>query len=222
MGDDICTLLVGDRLHRRRHFTAKAESVLHVFVLNGDTFCEIVESGSFDEFRLGVKRYGCFLRIQRALIIQTRARMGMGGCTLANSHAMTYEEQATEALSPRSLRRNANLHLSRDEEQALESDRVLSALRDVQSDLAKLAAAPAAVRRAFAEDNGDLAALAPVFSDLKRRVVGALGRHRRRRAVRSTLGEDSLRGRGHVRLGLLRGRQLRLTLRVGGHAGDAG
>ena len=53
------------------------------------------------------------------------------------------------------------------------------------------------------------------------RVVGALGRHRRRRAVRSTLGEDSLRGRGHVRLGLLRGRQLRLTLRVGGHAGDA-
>ena len=93
-----------------------------------DTFCEIV-GGSFDEFRLGVKRYGCFLRIQRALIIQTRARMGMGGCTLANSHAMTYEEQATEALSPRSMRRNANLHLSRDEEQALESDRVLSALR---------------------------------------------------------------------------------------------
>ncbi|CAH0368963.1 unnamed protein product [Pelagomonas calceolata] len=176
MGDDICTLLVGDRLHRRRHFTAKAESVLHVFVLNGDTFCEIVESGSFDEFRLGVKRYGCFLRIQRALIIQTRARMGMGGCTLANSHAMTYEEQATEALSPRSMRRNANLHLSRDEEQALESDRVLSALRDVQSDLAKLAAAPAAVRRAFAEDNGDLAALAPVFGDLKRRVVGALAK----------------------------------------------
>ena len=89
---------------------------------------------------------------------------------------MTYEEQATEALSPRSLRRNANLHLSRDEEQALESDRVLSALRDVQSDLAKLAAAPAAVRRAFAEDNGDLAALAPVFGDLKRRVVGALAK----------------------------------------------
>merc|ERR1711965_327602 len=92
----------------------------------------------------------------------------MGGCTLANSHAMTYEEQATEALSPRSMRR--------DEEQALESGRVLSALRDVQSDLAKLAAAPAAVRRAFAEDNGDLAALAPVFGDLKRRVVGALAK----------------------------------------------
>jgi hypothetical protein len=191
MGDDICTLLVGDRLHRRRHFTAKAQSVLHVFVLNGDTFCEIVESGSFDEFRLGVKRYGCFLRIQRALIIQTRARLF--DTTIMNSHVMTYEEQATEALSPQSQR-----PASHDEEWALESDAVLSALRDLQADLAKLAAAPAAVRRAFAEDNGDLAVLSPMFGDLKRRVVGAFGASKLRRgrpqrlAVVSSLGKEEM------------------------------
>ena len=57
---------------------------------------------------------------------------------------------------------------------AVEEDNVLSALRDVAADVKRLSEAPAAVQLHFAAVNPDLKAFAPVFADLKRRVVAAL------------------------------------------------
>ena len=203
IGDDVCTLLVGDRDRRRRHYTARAMTVLQVYLMGGETFREIVESGSFDEFKVGSRRYGCFLRIQRSLILHARARLRG---TVARSSLFSFADQAEEggygapapatsgsggdteealaddpvlAAAPKSrFSSTRNIHVpaaAAPRPVFTESPQVLSALDDVHDDIARLKNSPAAVRLHFASANTDLAALAPNFADIKRRVVSALG-----------------------------------------------
>ena len=69
MGDDIRTLLVGDRLHRRRHFTAKAAGP-PAFVLNGDTLRDRRRSRRIQTRREALRLLPAH---PTGLIIQTRA-----------------------------------------------------------------------------------------------------------------------------------------------------
>ena len=51
---------------------------------------------------------------------------------------------------------------------------VLAALRELGEHVSRLRIAPTLVQRHFAGENGDLAVLAPMFADIKRRILDAL------------------------------------------------
>ena len=169
IGDDICTLLVGDRAKHRRHYTARSSTVLQVYVLPGDVFCEIIDAGVFDEFKVGTRRYGCFLRIKRALILHARARIC--GKTHHRGHRFSYSDQVQ--LNARGGRIPSSDDDDADDD--ADDEIVLRLLYDFVGDVEKLRIAPDLIKRQFASQNTDLTALSPMFADLQRRVLAALG-----------------------------------------------
>ena len=177
IGDDICTLLVGDRHRRRRHYTVRAMTVLQVFVLAGDDLCEVIEGGAFDEFKVGVRRYGIFLRVQRALIVHTRNRLRGHG-----HHAADYTFDHHHAHTSGGSPPESPTHEDDSDDEEIDSDEAISALADLGEDCARLLAAAKGARRRFAADNADITALAPVFADVKRRVDAALAKHEKHSA----------------------------------------
>jgi len=191
IGDDICTLVCGDKETRRRHYTARALSALQVYVLTADAFREVHETGMFDEFAVGMRRYGCYLRIQRAFIVHARARLRGDTHHLHWGRAYTFSDQ-----------HGSSENLNMQDEDDVEDEAVIAALRDVHEDIGRLLQAPASAQKHFADQNPELVALAPNFADLKRRVVNALGHHHRqaahqRREVVSNLQrEEQTRSRG--------------------------
>ena len=191
IGDDICTLVCGDKETRRRHYTARALSALQVYVLTADAFREVHETGMFDEFAVGMRRYGCYLRIQRAFIVHARARLRGDTHHLHWGRAYTFLDQHGSS---------ENLNLQ--DEDDVEDEAVIAALRDVHEDIGRLLQAPASAQKHFADQNPELVALAPNFADLKRRVVNALGHHHRqaahaqRNVISNLQREEQTRSRG--------------------------
>ena len=52
---------------------------------------QVVDAGSFDEFKVGTRRYGVFLRVQRALVVHARARLR--GVAAHRGGAFTFADQ---------------------------------------------------------------------------------------------------------------------------------
>ena len=127
----------------------------------------------FDEFAIGMRRYGCYLRIQRAFIVHARARLRGATHHLHWGRAYTFSDQHGSS---------ENLQNVQDEDD-VEDEAVISALRDVHEDIGRLLQAPASAQKHFADQNPELVALAPNFADLKRRVVNALGTTTARRRI---------------------------------------
>ena len=94
-----------------------------------------------------------------------------------------------------------SLGVSMDEDD-VEDEAVIAALRDVHEDIGRLLQAPASAQKHFADQNPELVALAPNFADLKRRVVNALGHHHRqaahaqRNVISNLQREEQTRSRG--------------------------
>ena len=145
----------------------------------------------FDEFAVGMRRYGCYLRIQRAFIVHARARLRGDTHHLHWGRAYTFSDQ-----------HGSSENLNMQDEDDVEDEAVIAALRDVHEDIGRLLQAPASAQKHFADQNPELVALAPNFADLKRRVVNALGHHHRqaahaqRNVISNLQREDQTRSRG--------------------------
>ena len=174
VGDDICTLLVGDRSRRRRHYTVRSVTVLQVYVLPGAKFCEVIDEGVFDEFKVGVRRYGCFLRVQRALIVHARARVRGHKLPAGGSGEFSFADQAQMGGAGGAYQSSYATTASRrdgdDSDDDIDDDEVILNLVELDKHTRQLVSAPDKLKRRFARENADMTALAPMFADITRRI----------------------------------------------------
>ena len=192
IGDDICTLVCGDKETRRRHYTARALSALQVYVLTANAFREVHETGMFDEFDVGMRRYGCYLRIQRAFIVHARARLEGRDAPSALGPGLPFRT-STAPQRTSTCRTRTTWKTRRSYPRCATSTRTSggSCRRRRR-------------RRSTSRTRTRAVALAPNFADLKRRVVNALGHHHRqaahqRREVVSNLQREEQTRRGASR-----------------------